>query len=780
MDIETILHQMTTAQKISFCTGGDFWNTKAIPALSVPAIKMSDGPHGVRCQSDDTDMLGLNVSHPSTCFPTAVTAGATWDKDLLWKEGEAIGKEALALGVSLVLGPGCNIKRDPKGGRCFEYFSEDPYVAGKMAAAFIQGVQSTGAGASLKHFAANNQEYKRQNGDSRLDERTLREIYLAPFEIAVKEGRPETVMCAYNKINGVYAAENKMLLNDILRTEWGFDGAVVTDWGALSDRIGAFLAGCDLNMPGGERYMERATLRAVKNGTLGERLIDASVQRILKLALKERPLFQGVDHDAHHALARKIAEGGAVLLKNDGDVLPAKKEEICLIGYMAKEMRYQGCGSSRILPTRLPSLTDILPDVPFLAASDAEGNASDEEVTAAVALAKTTHTPIVLVGLPASYESEAFDRAHLRLPDGYGRLVEAVAKANPRTVVLLFGGGVMELPWADSVSAILYMGLPGQAGAEAAVRLLLGDAVPSGKLTESWPFTYEDCPTKDTFGEKDPEYLEGIYVGYRYYETAGVPVRFPFGYGLSYTHFTYSDLTVEGRSVSLTVTNTGAYAGDEIVQLYVAPPKGGIHRPRKTLAGFEKMHLMCGESKRVTFALDDRAFSVYADGWHSLSGIYGIEVGASLSDIRLSGEMMVEGETIPAPAWQKNSFYERCRGLPKREEWELLMGAPVPKAPSPKRGAFTMDNTMLEMREHSFAIRLLARIAVRLVGKSHRGKRDGSDPQYHMMLVSVLDCPMRATVICGEGRMKERFAHALVHLANGRPLRAIGAMLKRY
>ncbi len=778
--VKELLAKMTAEQKISFCSGADFWNTKAIPALGVPSIRMSDGPHGVRCQSDETDMLGLNVSHPATCFPTAVSVGSSWDVTLAAKEGEAIGKEALALGVSVVLGPGCNIKRDPRGGRCFEYFSEDPYLSGKMAAAFVRGQQKTGVGSSLKHFALNNQEYKRQNGDSRVDMRTMREIYLTPFEIAVKEGKPETVMCAYNRINGVYAAENKMLLTDILRGEWGFDGTVVTDWGALSDRIGAFSAGCDLNMPGGERYMECATKRALKTGKLSLEDLDASVARIMRLVKKERPLYASVDLDAHHALAREIAEASAVLLKNENGVLPVAREDICLIGHMAKEMRYQGCGSSRILPTRLVSLTDALPTVPFLACSSVLGEVTDADLADAVSLAKTVRVPVVCVGLPASYESEAFDRAHLSLPEGYDRLVTAVARANPNTVVLLFGGGVMELPWADEVSAILYMGLPGQAGGEAAARLLLGDVSPSGKLAESWPISSLDLPTLDTFGTKTPEYREGIYVGYRYYETAGVRVRYPFGYGLSYTHFSYKDIEVDERTVSLTVKNEGARDASEIVELYIAPPRDAVYRPVRELKGFLKVPLAAGEEKRVSFTLDDRSFAVYLDGWRVPKGTYTVEIGASASDIRLKHPVFVDGETLSVPSWQKGSFYERCAGKPQRHEWEMLMGAPVSEEAEPRRGVFTMDNTMLEMKAHSLTVRLLAKLAVHLVGKSYRGARDGTDPQYKMMLVSVLDCPLRAAVICGEGRMKERYARAVVHMANGHPLRALGALFKRY
>ena len=780
MDFETILSRLTLEEKIAFCTGADYWHTKAIPSLGVGAIMMADGPHGLRRQSDAGDMLGINAACAATCFPTAVTAGASWDPALYEEEGSAIGKEAAAAGVSVVLGPGCNIKRNPLGGRNFEYISEDPYHAGHMAAAFVRGVESVGVGASLKHFAVNNQEYKRQNGDSRIDERTLREIYLTPFEIAVKAGKPATVMCSYNKINGTHASDSRTLLTDILRTEWGFEGAVVTDWGALCDHVKAFAAGCDLNMPGGERYMEHAVKKAVLDGTLDEAAIDDCVRRILKLVERGSHIQSTpVSFDEHHALARRIAEAGAVLLKNEDGILPAKKEEIALFGAMAKTMRYQGSGSSHINPTRLVSLTDALPDVPFYALGDEEGSVTEEELATAREAAARTRVPVVAIGLPPSYESEAFDREHLRLPEGYNKLVEAIASVNPNTVVLLFGGGAMEIPWADAVKGILYMGLPGQAGGEAAANLLLGVANPSGKLTESWPLRYEDVISRETFGKKNTEYREGVFVGYRYYDTAGVPVRFPFGHGLSYTRFSYHDLTVEEGRVSLTVRNDGAYDGAEVVQLYVAAPTDGIFRPKRELKGFCKLFLAKGEEKRVAFSLDERTFAVYADGWRTPRGTYTLSLASSLCDVRLRATLTVDGEDVAVPPWQTDSFYGTRKGTPTREEWECLMGHPVPAVEEPKKGAFTMDNTVLEMMPYSFVMRILYKIGKRLVDQSYEGEGTASDPTYRMMLVSVMDCPIRAMVICGEGRLKEPVARGVLHMANGRFLRGLLTMCKR-
>ena len=535
MDIKAIVSKMTLKDKISLCTGADFWRSKKMKQYRIPSFTMSDGPHGLRCQSGEADMIGVNKSNPATCFPTAVTAGATWNPELYAAEGKAIGEEAMKYGVDVVLGPGCNIKRNPLCGRNFEYLSEDPYIAGKMAAAFVEGQQSIGVSSGLKHFAANNQEYKRQNGDSQVDDRAMREIYLAPFETTVKESKPGTVMCSYNKINGVHASDNKWLLTDVLRGEWGFDGMVVTDWGALSDRMKAYKAGCDLNMPGGSKYMEEDALEAVKSGTLSESDIDATVERIIRLALCSSKIQKcgGFDKAAHDKLACTVAEQGAVLLKNDSHILPAKAEDIVLIGDMAKNFRYQGAGSSHINPIRLTSLTDALPEVPYFACCDADGKVTKAALQKAVEMAKKAKIAVVVAGLPDSYESEGFDRENMKMPKGHNRMIKAVAAATPNTVVVLLGGSVMELPWFDKVKAILYMGLSGQAGGQACANLLTGKANPGGKLTETWPLRYDDVISKDTFGKRDAEYRESIYVGYRYYDKARVAVRFPFGYGLS-------------------------------------------------------------------------------------------------------------------------------------------------------------------------------------------------------------------------------------------------------
>jgi len=780
MDISKIISEMTLEEKISFCTGADFWHTKAMPQYGVPAIMMSDGPHGLRCQAEDADMLGINDSIPATCFPTAVTAGATWNRALYAAEGEAIGKEGAAAGVSVVLGPGCNIKRNPLGGRNFEYISEDPYFAGYMAAAFISGQQSTGVSSSLKHFAVNSQEFKRQNGDSQLDERTFKEIYLTPFEIAVKESQPGTVMCSYNKINGVHASDSRELLTDILRSEWGFDGLVVTDWGALNDRIEGYKAGCDLNMPGGSKFMEQETIKAVRKGKLDEKYIDTSVERILYLIERSQNIAKPeIDWDAHHALALKIAEQGAVLLKNDDHILPLAQEDMVLIGYMAGNLRYQGSGSSHINPTKIVNIKDALPDAPCCECGDDKGNVSEEELKAAVEAATKQKVAVVVVGLPDSYESEAFDRDHMKLPDGHNALVEAIAAANPNTVVVLLGGSAMELPWTDKVKAIIYMGLPGQVGGQAAANLLTGKAVPSGKLTETWPVSYDDVISADTFGKKNTEYREGIYTGYRYYDKAEKSVRYPFGFGLSYTQFEYSNLNIQDRTVTAVIKNTGDSRGAEVVQLYIAPPQNGIFRPIRELKGFERVELEPGESTTVRFELDDRSFAVWNDGWKIPGGTYAVQLGASSRDIRLQESVEIAGEEIAVPEWQVGSWYEKPTGRPSREDWERLMGHPVPVIAEPKKGQFTMDSTCMEMKEHSFIMKIQYKVTEKIIAKSFGGKKDMSDPSYKMMITCATDCPMRSVVISSGGAMSDSLAKGLLNMANGHFIKGLIAMLKK-
>lgn len=780
--VQDILSKMTLEDKISLCNGADFWHSKAMAQYGIPAVTMSDGPHGVRCQKNGADMLGVNESEPATCFPTAVTSGATWDAELLKAEGQAIGEEGLSYGVDVVLGPGVNIKRNPLCGRNFEYFSEDPCIAGAMGAAWVQGAQSTGAGTSLKHFAANNQEYKRFNGNSQVDERTLRELYLPAFETVVKAAQPETVMCSYPRINNVHASDNHWLLTDVLRRDWGFEGLVVTDWGALCDRVKAMHAGCDLSMPGGSTYMEDWVAAAVKDGSLPESDVDACAARVIALALKgeSRPKGRAFDKDAHNALAQKIAENGAVLLKNEDNILPLDVGGIALIGEMARTMRYQGAGSSHINPTQLTTLCDAMPGVPFAAGCDVKGTVTEESLREAAETAKQAKVAVVCVGLPDIYESEAFDRETMAMPEGHIRLIETVAAANPNTVVVLFCGCAVEMPWLDKVKAVLYMGLPGQAGGAAAANLLTGKANPSGKLTETWPLCYDDVPSRDTFGKKTTHYKEGLYAGYRYYDKAGKAVRFPFGYGLSYTQFAYSDLKIEGRTVTAAVTNTGCTAGAEVVQLYVAPPKNGLYRPAKELKGFAKVSLQPGESRTVRFELNDRSFAVWCDGcWKVPMGSYEICVGASVADIRLHTALAVDGVSLAAPDWQKGSWYETLQGLPTDAEFEKLCGSPLQSDPEPKKGAFTMEHSTMELKDISAVMMQMYKGTEATIAKSFGGKADYSDPTFKMMVMSGADAPLRAAVLSSCGMFPANLAEGMLAIANGHPLQGIKKMVKK-
>lgn len=781
MDIKKAIESMSQEEKVALCSGQDNWHTKEFPDYGIPKIKMSDGPHGLRCQVESSDALGINRSEPATCFPSAVTASASWDMELYEKEGEAIAKEAKSAGVSVLLGPGLNIKRNPLCGRSFEYLSEDPYLAGRMAGAFVRGVEGTGVSACMKHFAVNNQEYKRMNGDSQIDERTLREIYLAPFEIGVKEGRPSTIMCSYNRINGTYASDNRYLLTDILRGEWGFEGIVMTDWGAMNDRIEAFRAGCELNMPGGSNYMEWAAKRALASGELDAADLDRAAERVLRLVERGASIEKSAfDRAAHHALATKMATEGAVLLKNEGGLLPVRAEDIVLIGSMAANIRYQGSGSSHINSEGVVNITDAMPGVPYIPVGDANGALTEEELGRAAEAAGGHRVALVVIGLPPSFESEGFDREHLRLPDGYNALVKRVAEANPNVCVILFGGGVMELPWAGCVKSILFMGLPGEGGGEAVRDLVLGAANPSGKLTESWPISYNDVISRETFGKKSAEYREGIYVGYRYYDKVALPVRFPFGHGLSYTSFEYSALKIEKRRISLTVRNTGDKMGAEVVQLYVAP-KITINRPRRELRGFARVELMPNEARRVEFSLDDRAFSIWDNGWRVIGGEYTIEVGSSSREIRESGRLRIIGEGMHMPAKLWGTWYDTLSGMPTREEWELLMGRKVEPERAPRRGEFTINNSCYEMKDHSLVMRIMYKIIEHRIAKQVKalgGAPNMSNPTYRMLITNATDGALRAITIASIDQMTEAMARGLVDLANGHLIRGIVTLIR--
>ena len=773
MDIEKILQQMTLEDKIALCSGENFWETKKYEKYGIPSLFMCDGPHGLRKQENAADMLGVNESRKATCFPAEVTTAGSWDPDLLAEIGAAIGEEAKEQGVGLVLGPGANLKRNPLCGRNFEYFSEDPYLAGKLAAGFIRGAEAQGISTSLKHFAVNSQEKSRFTSNSVLDDRTLRELYLTAFEIAVKEGKPSTVMCAYPKLNGVHCSDNKRLLTDILRTEWGFGGMVVTDWGAMNDRIEGFRAGCDLNMPGGSDYMEKEVLQAVKDGALPESCVDDSARRVLELVFRAAETLNGqasCDYEAHHTLAKRAAAEGAVLLKNEGGILPLQQDaKIAVIGAMAKNLRYQGAGSSHINPTKLTQPLDFLPDAVYAPGCDERGDTTDALLTEAKKAAQQAEIAVVFAGLPDHYESEGFDRNDMKMPAGHLRMIEAVAGVNSNTIVVLLCGSAVECPWADRVKAVLYMGLPGQAGGEAIADLLYGRVNPSGKLSESWPFTYGDVPSSEIYGKTaDALYQEGVYAGYRCYDKAGVPVRWLFGYGLSYTEFSYSDLTVNGDTVSVTVRNTGKCAGAEVVQLYMEAPQDGLHRPLWELKGFQKVFLQPGESRTVTFALTDRSFAVWQDGWKIPAGVYAVCVGG------LRAEMERNGDVLPVPAWQKGSWYERCTGKPNQTEWEAALGRKY-TPPVLKKGSFTMENTVEEMKDYSLIMKIMFKAVEATVAKGYGGKKDYDNPNFRMQMASSAGAPIRSMMI--SGGMKGGVLPGMVEMANGHFFRGIRKMI---
>lgn len=773
--IARVLAGMTTKEKIELCSGKNFWHTKDFKKHGISSIMMTDGPHGLRKQIESADMLGLNASVPSTCFPPAVTSGSTWNRELLFEEGKAIAKEALANGVPVVLGPGMNIKRNPLCGRNFEYFSEDPVVSGEMGASFINGMQETGVACSMKHFAANNQEYLRFSSDSRIDERTLREIYLAGFERAVKKSSPRTVMCAYNKINGTACSDNRVLLTDILRNEWGFDGMVVTDWSAMCNRMNGFSAGCDLSMPGGSAYQEKETLDAVKKGNLSEKLIDESARRVLSLVFRSEKLLRknknaSYDKEEHNNLAGKIAAEGMVLLKNSTGLLPlAEKDGILVVGHMAKDIRYQGSGSSRINPTKVMQFTDLHPEYDFEEAVDENGALIPESFTKALSKASCAKAVILFAGLPDSYESEGFDRSNMRLPESYTRLVNALAGANKNIILVLLGGGAMELPWIDMVPSVIYGGLGGQNAASAVSDIISGKICPSGKLTETWPLSFSDVPSSKTFAkEKDPCYREGIFVGYRYFDAAEKKVLFPFGFGLSYTSFEYKNLVVTGDSVTLTVRNTGNVEGSEVVQIYVEPETKGLFRAKKELRDFCKVHLLPGEEKDVSFEIDDRWFALYQNGWKVPAGDYFILASSSSQDTRLRGKIHLNSEdSIDIPAWQEKSWYAAPSQELTDADWEIMSGQKIPVSETKGKRKYTMDSSIDEMCRDSWIARKMKSGIENSIAKNFGLKApDYSNENFRMMMASSTATPLRSMVISTGGRFPEWVAKLLLLHAN--------------
>ncbi|MCI2047060.1 MAG: glycoside hydrolase family 3 C-terminal domain-containing protein [Faecalibacterium sp.] len=784
-----LVGQMTLEEKAALCAGSDFWHNAAVSRLGLAAHRVSDGPHGLRKPLPEESPMNTGKSVPATSFPTASASACSFDRDLLHRMGEALGEKCVREDVSVLLGPGVNIKRSPLCGRNFEYFSEDPYLAGELAAEIVRGVQSRDTGTSLKHFAANNQETGRMVCDSVVDERTLREIYLSAFETVVKKAQPWTVMCSYNKINGVHASDNKWLLTDVLRTEWGFEGAVISDWGAVNDRVAGILAGLDLEMPHTTGDTPALLVEAVQNGVLPLSELDKCAQRVTELILKEqkpRRASHRTDSDDNE-LAREIAVQSAVLLKNEEALLPLDSEKkIAFIGRMAKQPRYQGSGSSHITPAFQDNVFEAAVAaglLPIYAEGYPEDSSTVDEtmIATAVAAAKAADVAVVFAGLPEEYESEGFDRTTMDMPESHNRLIAAVAEANPNTVVVLQCGSPVTLPWRDSVRAILLMYLAGQASGNATLDLLFGKESPCGKLAETWPETLESVPSTANFpGEpKAVQYREGLFVGYRYYDAANCPVAYPFGYGLSYTQFAYSDLAVRalGRGrykVTVNVQNVGSRAAREIVQLYVARKgESKIVRAPKELKGFEKVALNPGESAMVEFRLEPRSFSYFnirAQSWCIEGGTYQILAGATSRDLPLCFELELEGDGKEALVAKQYAGLTDYRApavpfAPSAEQFTLLLGHPLPADTHPKDEPFTSDNTLDDIRRTRVGKMLLRQV------KKNMTVSGGDASTQRMMDAMMYTSPLRSLRMFAG--MTWTQVDGLVEMANGHFFRGL-------
>jgi beta-glucosidase len=796
-NVNSIISQMTLEEKAALCSGKDFWHLKGIDRLKIPSIMVTDGPHGLRKQAGEADHVGLNESVPATCFPTASALAATWNRDLIFEVGKALGQECRQEKVGVILGPGINIKRSPLCGRNFEYFSEDPYLTGEIAKSHINGVQSQGVGTSMKHYALNNQEHRRMTGDSVVDERAMREIYLAGFEIAVKESQPWTVMCSYNRINGTYACENKYLMTDILKEEWGHQGLVVTDWGAMNERVDALNAGVELEMPGTPNGNDERIIAAVKSGELDVTVLDRAVERILTLIFKaDETLSKDFTYDkqAHHELARRAAAEGAVLLKNDGQLLPfPANTKIALIGRFAKTPRYQGAGSSLMNPTQLDNLHDELvkligaENILYAAGYTEKGDAADDTlIQEAIETAGKADVAIVCAGLPDMYETEGIDRAHMHMPSGHNALIQRLAAAHQKVIVVLSNGAPVEMPWVDDVPAILEGYLGGQAGAGALADTITGRVNPSGKLAETFPLKFSDTPAQPYPGGPEVvEYRESIYVGYRYYDTVGQDVLFPFGHGLSYTAFEYRDLSVKAEKDSAKITfkvkNTGNRLGKEAAQVYVRDVESTAFRPQKELNGFIKVELQPGEEKEVSIELNRRAFAFYdvtQCDWIVEAGDFEILVGASSRDIRLTATIRLDSNqqaSFPADRERLAAYYDFPKGASvSQKDFEALLGRPIPaNAPTPK-GMYTLNTPISEM-SGSFIGRQLFQMMKDQIGKMIKDKED--TPTGAMMAHMVQEMPLRSMLMMG-GAFNRAKLEALLTIINGRFFRGLFAFVR--
>ncbi len=783
-----IIKQMTLEEKCYLFSGKDFWQTRSLERLGVPNMTLSDGPHGIRKQAGEGDQLGLNPSLPATCYPTAATVANSWDPALGEEIGAHLGAEAASQGVGVVLGPGLNVKRSPFCGRNFEYFSEDPYLAGKMAASYIRGIQKNGVSACPKHFAANSQELRRMASDSVMDERTLREIYLTGFEIAVKEGHAKSIMSSYNRINGTYANENGHLLQEILRDEWGFDGFVVSDWGGSNDHVEGVRAGSHLEMPttGGDSDPE--LIDAVKAGRLSEELLDRRVDELLDVILSVtravKPLEgKPFDIDAHHAMAARASEQSIVLLKNEGNILPLKKGvKVAVIGEFAQKARYQGAGSSVVNPTKLDHAMDVIKNfdldvVGFEPGYPRSGKGDPAMRAQAVELAKKADVVLLYIGLDEISEAEGLDRSHMRLAQSQVELIEAVAEANPNVVAVMSAGSAVEMPWLPKVKALVHGYLCGQAGAASVLKAIVGQVNPSGKLAESYPVRYEDVSSAPYFPAKErtAEYREGLFVGYRYFQSANVPVLFPFGFGLSYTSFEYSDLTVTDKEATFTLKNTGSMDGAEVAQLYVSKPDGEVFRPTRELKGFAKVFLKAGESKKVTIPLDDKAFryfNVDTNKFEVEGGEYQILIGASCADIKLSGAVSVQGTGAKSP-YNKEKFAKYFSGDIKSisdAEFEALLGRPIPDGHW--SGTLEMNDALCQMY---YAKSGLARFAYKILTNLINKSIEKGEPNLNLLF--NYNMPFRAIAKMTGGICTMEMAEGILTIVNGHFFKGLGAVI---
>ena len=784
MKHEEMIKKMTLEEKAAFLSGKGEWQTWDFERLGIPSMYCSDGPHGIRKQAGAGDHLGLNPSLPATCFPTAATMANSWDPALGEEIGRALGEEARVQDVHVVLGPGLNIKRSPLCGRNFEYFSEDLYLAGKMAAGYVRGIQSKGRYACPKHFAVNSQELRRMVMNAVVDERTLREIYLTGFEIAVKEGGAKALMTSYNQVNGTYSNENTHLLKDILREERGYEGIVITDWGGSNDHVKGVAAGSDLEMPTPGMDSARQIVKAVQENRIPEEAVDACVDRLLDAVLtltgrqEEKP--SEFDKEAHHALAKKAAAQSAVLLKNQEDILPLKPgTHVALIGDFAFEPRYQGAGSSMVNTIKLDKMSELIGGYDLTVVGMARGYKRDGEADTvlekeAVDLAQSVDVVLYCFGLDELSESEGVDRTHMRIPQNQITLLEAMARVNENIVGILSAGAVVEMPWHTSLKALLHGYLYGQAGAGAMLDIISGKVNPSGRLNETYPVRYEDTPAFKYFPseERNSEYREALYVGYRYYDTAKVRVLYPFGFGLSYTEFQYRDLTVNPEGAEFTLTNTGNRDGAEVAQLYIGMKDGKVFRPAKELKGFQKVFLKAGESRRVHIPFDDKTFrywNVRTDQWETEGGTYTIMIGASCLDIRLRTETEIEGTTDTYPYYTNRmpSYYSGLIGQVEDQEFQELLGYPIPSGKW--NGDLTVNDAICQMY---YAKSPAARFVYKKLTQMKKKSEDAGKPDLNILF--IYNMPFRAIAKMTGGMVSMEMVEGIVTMVNGHLFRGLG------